>query len=49
MKATAPANFRMLNELLAMGRYTPSERTKLVKKVADNIPGLPDIVKMQLL
>ncbi len=47
--STAPADFRMLNELLAMGLYTPSERTKLVKKVADNIPGLPDIVKMQLL
>lgn len=43
-----PGDFRMLNELLAMGLYTPTDRAKLVARVAGNIPELPDIVKIQL-
>lgn len=43
-----PADFRMLNELLAMGLYSAVDRVTLVTTVSRNITGLPDIVKIQL-
>ena len=43
-----PFDIRMLNELLAMGLYTPEERAKLVTIVAEKVKGLPDTIKTQL-
>ena len=43
-----PADFRMLNELLLMGRYTAEARTTLVNLVAGSTQRLPEVLRTQL-